>query len=78
MGDADRANVGDEVGYSFDVSNNGTATMSAIKISDTMVRTCRSAVSIGWRDGWYMNEVELGNVPGAFSLQEQYLLFLGI
>lgn len=39
MGDAGRANVGDEVAYSFDITNNGTATMSAIKISDSMVGT---------------------------------------
>lgn len=39
MGDAGRANVDDEVVYSYDVSNNGTTTMSNIIISDSMVRT---------------------------------------
>lgn len=38
MGDASRANVDDKVIYSYDVINNGTATMLNITISDSMVR----------------------------------------
>lgn len=39
MGDSSGAKVDDEVKYSYDVSNNGTTTMSNITISDNMVRT---------------------------------------
>lgn len=43
MGDASRANVDDEVVYSYNVSNNGTTTMSNIVISDSMVRTFQAS-----------------------------------
>lgn len=45
MGDADRANVGDEVAYSYDVRNNGTTTLSGVQIEDDMVRTPHGSVS---------------------------------
>jgi len=69
MGDADRASVGDEVAYSFDVSNNGTATMSSIKISDNMVRTCRSRLcrSVDDRDLPERGYPQ----PGAFIFKSQ-------
>lgn len=43
MGDAVRANVDDEVVYSYDISNNGTTTMSNITISDNMVRALQDS-----------------------------------
>ncbi|CAM9230892.1 unnamed protein product [Scytosiphon promiscuus] len=45
MGDADRANVGDEVVYSYDIHNNGTTTMSDIHIEDDMVPTSDADLS---------------------------------
>lgn len=45
MGDADRANVDDDVAYSYDISNNGTTTMSDVEISDNNVRTSQYRVN---------------------------------
>lgn len=49
MGDADRAEVDDEVAYAYDIHNNGTTTMSGIELSDGNVRTLSQCTGIVWR-----------------------------
>lgn len=44
LGDASRASVGDEVSYTFVVTNEGTTTLSDAVISDTKVRIISASV----------------------------------
>lgn len=51
LGDTSRASVGDEVAYTFVVTNDGTTTLSDAVISDTVVSASYNSACKPLRDG---------------------------